>query len=118
VLGSPAGCIVAWKSLRNDPVNAVGPTAIMLNDFVSYMGHLQSPRLRVLSIASIIAWNWTELRRCAIRQIQKNFVDIAPPPSFWRIVSFDDWVFGRMEMFRSMAIRRVITTADMAARAA
>jgi len=35
VLGSSAGRIVAWKSLRDDPVNAVGPTAIMLNDFVS-----------------------------------------------------------------------------------
>jgi len=35
VLGSSAGRIVAWKSLRDDPVNAIGPTAIMLNDFVS-----------------------------------------------------------------------------------
>ena len=35
VLGSSAGRIVAWRSLRDDPVNAIGPTAIMLNDFVS-----------------------------------------------------------------------------------
>jgi hypothetical protein len=35
-----AGRSVAWKSLRDNPINTVGPTAVMLNDFVNYMGHL------------------------------------------------------------------------------
>ena len=73
---------------------------------------------RALGIASVIPWNWTELRRGAIGQVQQDLVDIAPSPSFWRIVAFDDRVSGGMEMLAGVTIRRVITTADMAARPA
>jgi hypothetical protein len=72
----------------------------------------------VLGIASVIPWNWTELRRGAVGEVQKDLIDIAPSPSFRRIVAFDDRVSGRVEMFGSVAIRRVITTADVAARPA
>jgi hypothetical protein len=70
---------------------------------------------RRLTTSSIIARNWTELRRSAVGEIEKDLVHIAPSPSFRRIVAFDDRVSGRMEMFGGVTIRRVVATADVTA---
>jgi hypothetical protein len=65
--------------------------------------------------SSIIARNWTKLRRSTVGEVEKDLIDIAPSPSFWRIVAFDDRVSGRMEMFGGVAIRRAVATADVTA---
>jgi hypothetical protein len=70
---------------------------------------------RGLVTSSVIARNRTELRRSPVGEVDKYLVDIAPSPSFRRIVAFDDRVSGRMEMFGGVAIRRIVATADVTA---
>ena len=38
------------------------------------------------------------------RWIERNFVDVAPAPSFGRIIAFDNWVFGCVKVFCRVAI--------------
>jgi hypothetical protein len=68
-----------------------------------------------LVTSSVIARNWTELRRGAVGEVEKDLIDIAPSPPFWRIVAFDDRVSGCMKMLSGVAIRRVVATADVTA---
>src|SRR6185312_5365899 len=58
--------------------------------------------------------NGSALGRHAIGQIQRDFVHIAPSPSFGRIVAFDDGMSGRVEMPGSVAMRRGIATSHVA----
>ena len=58
------------------------------------------------------------MRRLPFRQIEQDFVHIAPAPSFRRIVAFDDRMSGGVEMLGGMRIGRIVTATDMAAGAA
>src|SRR3984885_14381775 len=58
------------------------------------------------------------MRGLPIRQIEQDFVHIAPAPSFRRIVAFDDGMSGGVEMLGGMFVGRIIAAADMAATAA
>ena len=40
---------------------------------------------------------------------ERNFVDVAPAPSFGRIIAFDNWVFGCVKVFCRVAIGGLIT---------
>src|SRR5207245_3985978 len=44
------------------------------------------------SASSIITWDRTALRRDAIGQVDEHLVDVAPTPTFRRIVTFDNWM--------------------------
>lgn len=45
------------------------------------------------------------LRRHAIGQVQRDFVDVAPTPAFGRVVSLDDGMAGRVEVPGGVAMR-------------
>src|ERR1700733_15192394 len=68
-------------------------------------------------LPSIIPRNRTVMRRLPVRQIEQDFIHIAPAPSFRRIVAFDDGMSGGVEMFGGMFIGRIVAAADMAAAA-
>ena len=53
------------------------------------------------------------LRSCIRTQIDHDFIDVAPPPSFGRIIPLDDGMAGRMEMGSCVLMRRLIAAADM-----
>src|SRR4051812_39941988 len=53
--------------------------------------------------------------RHPIRQVEIDFVDIAPAPAFGRIIAFDDRMARRMIMFGRVTVRGIIAAADMAA---
>ena len=74
--------------------------------------------MRSSLVASDVAWNRAKLRRGAVGEIEPYLVDVAPSPSFWRIVAFNDWVSGRMKMLGGVAIRGVVATTYMPAGAA
>src|ERR1700733_12301923 len=69
-------------------------------------------------LPSIIPRNRTVMRRLPVRQIEQDFIHIAPAPSFRRIVAFDDGMSGGVEMFGGMFVGRIIAAADMAATSA
>jgi hypothetical protein len=48
-------------------------------------------------------------------QVEPDLIDVAPPPSFRRIVTLDDWMPGAVEMLGGMPSRRLIATTDVAA---
>jgi hypothetical protein len=52
---------------------------------------------------------------CLVRQIDFNFVDIAPASTFWRIISLDDRMPHCFEVRLRMPVRRLSATADMVA---
>ena len=56
----------------------------------------------------------TPLQRL-IGQIDLGFVDVAPSPALWRIITLDNGVAGRLEVLRRVTVGRVVTAADMAA---
>src|SRR5271154_2499024 len=66
---------------------------------------------------SVIAWNRTDLRRL-VREVAHRVIDEAISPSFGRIVAFNYWVIGCLEVLPGMLIGRVIAPADMTAAAA
>src|ERR1700677_3349605 len=63
---------------------------------------------RVAEPPSIITGDRTVMRRLPVRQIEQNLIHIAPAPSFGRIVAFDDWMSGGVEMFGGMLIGRIV----------
>jgi hypothetical protein len=58
------------------------------------------------------------MRCLSARKIERYFVDVTPSPPFRRIKGFDDRVPGRVKMFCSVSIWRLIATTDMATAAA
>ncbi len=58
------------------------------------------------------------MRRLPFRQIEHDFVHIAPAPSFRRIVAFDDGMSGGVEMRGGVLVGRVVAAADVTAAAA
>src|SRR4051812_14584873 len=64
---------------------------------------------------SIVARDRTVMRGLPVRQIEQDFIDIAPAPSLRRIVALDDGMTGGVEMLGSVLIGRIVTTADVAA---
>src|SRR5947209_6511625 len=70
---------------------------------------------RVGRSALVVAWDRAELRRNAVGQIEEGLVDIAPAPAFGRVVTFDNRMSRRAEMFGGVAVRRVVAAADMTA---
>lgn len=58
------------------------------------------------------------MRCLSARKIEHYFVDVTPAPPFRWIKGFDDRVFGRVKMFCSVSIWRLIATTDMATAAA
>src|SRR4051812_19438968 len=64
---------------------------------------------------SIVARDRTVMRGLPVRQIEQNFIDIAPAPSLRRIVALDDGMTGGVEMLGGVLVGRIIATADMAA---
>src|ERR1700690_1704659 len=69
-------------------------------------------------IYSIIARDRTVMRGFPVREIEQDFVDIAPAPSFRRIITLDDRVAGSVEMLGRVFVGRIVAAADMAAAAA
>src|SRR3954468_258254 len=67
---------------------------------------------------SVIARDRTVVRSLAARQVEHDFIDVAPAPPLRRIVAFDHRMSGGVEMFGGVPMGRVITAADMAARPA
>lgn len=51
-------------------------------------------------------------------QVNLNLVDIAPSPTFRRIIALDDRMGCGVKMFGRMFVRRVVATADMPAASA
>jgi hypothetical protein len=55
------------------------------------------------------------MRRRTPAEVNKLLINIAPAPTFWGIVAFNDRMPGCVEMFGCMLVRRRIATADMTA---
>ena len=69
--------------------------------------NLLAAELKLLSkLPSIIARNRTVMRRLPVRQIEHDLIDIAPAPSFRRIVAFDDRMAGGVEMLGGVLVGR------------
>src|SRR5580698_2679343 len=66
----------------------------------------------------IVARNRAVVGCLAAGKIEHHFIDVAPSPTLRRIVALDDGMPGRMKVFRRVAVRRVVATSDMSARAA
>src|SRR5271157_3991249 len=64
---------------------------------------------------SVVAWDRTVVGRHAIGEIEQHLIDIAPPPSFGRIVTFDDRMSGRVVVLGGVPAGRLIAAADMSA---
>ena len=47
-------------------------------------------------------------------QAERDLIDIAPRPSFRRIVALNDWVSSSVEVLGGMSSRRLIAATDMA----
>ena len=58
------------------------------------------------------------MRRHAVRYIKCHLVDVAPTPSFGRVVAFNKRVAGGVKVLCGVAIGRIITASDVAARTA
>jgi hypothetical protein len=50
-----------------------------------------------------------------VRQLDFDIVDVAPSPTFRRIVAFDDRMLCTMIMGAGMSVRRVVAATDMPA---
>jgi hypothetical protein len=53
------------------------------------------------------------MRRRTSAEVNELLINIAPAPTFWRIVAFNDRMTGFVEMFGCMLVKRRIATADM-----
>ena len=58
------------------------------------------------------------MRRHAVGEVKRDFVDMAPSPSLRRVVAFDDGMSRRMKMLRRMPSLRLAAAPDMSACAA
>ena len=58
------------------------------------------------------------MRGHPIGQVEIHLVDIAPPPAFGWVITFDDRMSGLVEVLGRMAIWGIVAAADMAAGAA
>src|SRR3977135_581486 len=58
------------------------------------------------------------MRRLSVRQIEQDFIDIAPAPAFRRIVALDDRMLGGVEVLGGMLVGGIVATADVTATAA
>src|SRR6266850_2142816 len=67
---------------------------------------------------SVVARDRTVVRRFPVRQIEQNFVDIAPAPAFRRIIAFDDRMRRGAEVRGRVLIGGIVTAADVTAAAA
>ncbi len=65
----------------------------------------------------VVAGNGTVMGCPAIGEIEHHVFDIAPPPSFGRIIAFNDGMAGRMKMLCRMPAGRLVAASDMPARA-
>ena len=55
------------------------------------------------------------MRRSPVAEIQNDLIDIAPAPSFRRIVGFDDRMVSLVKVFGSMPMRRAVAATNMTA---
>jgi hypothetical protein len=55
------------------------------------------------------------VRRGSIAEVKHYLVNVTPSPAFGWVIAFDDRVSRLVEMFRRMAVRRLVAAADMAA---
>src|SRR6266567_187587 len=67
---------------------------------------------------SVVARDWTVMRRLSVRKIEQDFIDIAPAPAFRRIVALDDRMLGGVEVLGGMLVGGIVAAADMTATAA
>src|SRR5882757_2258017 len=67
---------------------------------------------------SVVARDWTVMRRLSVRKIEQDFIDIAPAPAFRRIVALDDWMLGGVEVLGGMLVGGIVAAADVTATAA
>src|SRR5712671_4188435 len=67
---------------------------------------------------SVVARDWTVMRRLSVRKIEQDFIDITPAPTFRRIVALDDWMLGGVEVLGGMLVGGIVATADVTATAA
>src|SRR5882724_5470554 len=58
------------------------------------------------------------MRRLSVRKIEQHFIDIAPAPTFGRIVALDDRMLGGVEVLGGMLVGGIVATADVTAAAA
>src|SRR5689334_11945224 len=58
--------------------------------------------------ASVIARDRPLLRRLALGQVEHDLVDIAPTPTFRRIIALDHGMTGGVEMRSRMLVRRIV----------
>src|SRR5665213_3452483 len=57
---------------------------------------------------SDITWDGAVVRRLAVGKIEHHFIDIAPAPTFGRIIALDDRMLRRVKMLGRMPVRRVV----------
>ena len=60
--------------------------------------------MRSSLVTSNVSWNRAKLWRGAVGEIEPYLVDVAPAPTFRRIITLDDWMAGGVKMFGGMAI--------------
>src|SRR5437016_1818045 len=56
------------------------------------------------------------VRGRAAGEVERRLVDVAPSPTFGRVVAFDDRMAGRVEVLGGVMVRRAVAAADVAAR--
>src|SRR3977135_595121 len=67
---------------------------------------------------SVVARDRTVMRRLSVRKIEQHFIDIAPTPTFRRIVAHDDGMPGGVEVLGRVLVGGIVATADVTAAAA
>src|SRR5882724_7909451 len=58
------------------------------------------------------------MRRLSVRKIEQHFIDIAPAPTFGRIVALDDGMLGGVEVLGRVLVGGIVAAADVTAAAA
>jgi hypothetical protein len=71
--------------------------------------------MRGVPCQSIEAWNRAIVLRDVFAEIEHQFIDVAPSPSFGRVVAFDDRMARPLKVFCGVTVRRAVAAADMAA---
>src|SRR3979411_2078872 len=72
----------------------------------------------VLHPASIIARDRAVMCGLPVREIEQDFIDIAPAPPLRRIIALDDRMLRGAKMFGRVLVGRIVAAADVAAAAA
>src|SRR5258708_19539749 len=67
---------------------------------------------------SVVARDRTVMRRLSVRKIEQQFIDIAPAPTFRRIVALDDGMPGGVEVLGRVLVGGIVAAADVTAAAA